>query len=319
MKSDTKKYYKIPQKMLEIFLARGYQELRVEDQSLFDPYYDSMNEHWSANTCFLNLIGWRDSYPTYFKIAEGLLINITYLNTEGYPVAVPFVGNYTEEKIKKAMQILKEDFAGFDAQLIIMDVVPWMLPYYEASGIQFEIEDNRDYMDYTFTPEQFLAGMDTQDDRYRYNYFKRRFAYETEEITPSHQEEIREFMEKEWCGEKTCEECHCGCLLQVIDNLVPVFDKIRINGILVRVEGKMAGLCIVSCRNGLGVYQYKNAVNRIKGINEYLLRESFERYLQSADTINYTEDMGVENLRYYKEHMAPAHTLLSKLTLTERG
>ena len=50
MKSDTKKYYKIPQKMLEIFLARGYQELRVEDQSLFDPYYDSMNEHWSANT-----------------------------------------------------------------------------------------------------------------------------------------------------------------------------------------------------------------------------------------------------------------------------
>ena len=81
MKSDTKKYYKIPQKMLEIFLARGYQELRVEDQSLFDPYYDSMNEHWSANTSFLNLIGWRDSYPTYFKIAEGLLINITYLNT----------------------------------------------------------------------------------------------------------------------------------------------------------------------------------------------------------------------------------------------
>ena len=319
MKSDTKKYYKIPQKMLEIFLARGYQELRVEDQSLFDPYYDSMNEHWSANTSFLNLIGWRDSYPTYFKIAEGLLINITYLNTEGYPVAVPVVGNYTEEKIKKAMQILKEDFAGFDAQLIIMDVVPWMLPYYEASGIQFEIEDNRDYMDYTFTPEQFLAGMDTQDDRYRYNYFKRRFAYETEEITPFHREEIRDFMEREWCGEKTCEECHCGCLLRVIDNLVPVFDKIRINGILVRVEGKMAGLCIVSCRNGLGVYQYKNAVNRIKGINEYLLRESFERYLQSADTINYTEDMGVENLRYYKEHMAPAHTLLSKLTLTERG
>ena len=52
MKSDTKKYYKLPQKMLEIFLARGYQELRVEDQSLFDPYYDSMNEHWSANTSF---------------------------------------------------------------------------------------------------------------------------------------------------------------------------------------------------------------------------------------------------------------------------
>ena len=66
MKSDTKKYYKIPQKMLEIFLARGYQELRVEEQSLYDPYYDSMNDHWSPNTSFLNLIGWRASCPTYF-------------------------------------------------------------------------------------------------------------------------------------------------------------------------------------------------------------------------------------------------------------
>jgi hypothetical protein len=194
-----------------------------------------------------------------------------------------------------------------------------MLPYYEAGDIHFDIEDNRDYMDYTFTPEEFLAGMDKQDDRYRYNYFKRKFEYETEEITPLHREECRVFMEEEWCGNKSCEECHCGCLLRVIDNLIAVFDKIRINGIIVRVDGKIVGLSIVSCHNGLGVYQYKNAVNRIKGLNEYLLKESFERYLKSARTINYTEDMGVESLRYYKEHMAPTYTLLSKLTLTQRG
>lgn len=319
MRTDAKIYHEMTQEMRELFRQRGYQELKIEHQSLFDPYYDSMNEHWSANTCFLNMIAWKESYPTYFKMAEGLLINITYLNTEGYPVAVPFVGHYTEEKVYKALQILKEDFTVFRSPLVIMDVVPWMLPFYEAGGIRFDIEDNRDYMDYTFTPEEFLAGMEAQDDRYRYNYFKRKFDYETEEITPLHREECREFMEKEWCGNKSCEECHCGCLLRVVDNLIAVFNKIMINGILVRVDGKIAGICIVSCRNGLGVYQYKNAVNRIKGINEYLLRESFERYLQSANTINYTEDMGVENLRYYKEHMASSYTLLSKLTLTERG
>lgn len=53
-----------------------------------------------------------------------------------------------------------------------------------------------------FTPEQFLAGMDMQDDRYRYNYFNVDLHMRTEEITPFHREEIREFMEREWCGEK---------------------------------------------------------------------------------------------------------------------
>ncbi len=305
--------------MRDSFRMQGYQELMPQHQSLFDPYYDSMNGHWSANTCFMNMIGWKDSYPTYFKMAEGLLINITYLCTEGYPVAVPFLGEYTEERIRKALQVLKEDFAAFHSPLVIMDVVPWMLPYYEAGSIRFDLEDNRDYMDYTFTPEEFLAGMDAQDDRYRYRYFKRRFAYETEEIRPFHREECQAFMENEWCQDKSCEECHCGCLLKVVDNLLLIFDQIRINGIIVRVDGKMSGICIVSCRNGLGVYQYKNAINHIKGINEYLLRESFERYLQSACTINYTEDMGVKGLRRYKEHMAPSYTLLSKYTLTERG
>ena len=111
MKSDTKKYYKIPQKMQESFRARGYQELRIEDQSLFDPYYDSMNEHWSANTCFLNLIWWSDFYTKYFKIAEGLLINITYLkNSE------------IQHKSSKAKSTLSTTFSFFKCVFLTMSV-----------------------------------------------------------------------------------------------------------------------------------------------------------------------------------------------------
>lgn len=54
----------------------------------------------------------------------------------------------------------------------------------------------------------------------------------------------------------------------------------------------MAGLCIVSHCNGLGVYQYKNAVNRIKELMSICCGKA-ERYLQSADTgINYTGRYG---------------------------
>ena len=319
MRSDTKVYYEIPKEVTEGLVTLGYEPLMPEHQSLFDPYYDEMNDHWSSSTCFLNMIAWRDSYPTYFKKTDGLLMLIAYLRQEGHPVAVPFLGKYTEEKIQGALQILKKDFEQLGYPLIIMDIVPWMYSYYKSGNIKFDVEDSRDYMDYIFTPEELWAGMDTQDDRYRYRYFKRKFEYETEEITSSHREEIQEFMDNNWCKDKSCEECYYGCLYRTIDNLISAFDQMRINGIIVRVDGKMAGLCIVSCRNGLGVYQFKNAINRIKGINEYMLRECYERYLQQARIINYTEDMGEENLRRYKEHMAPSYSLLSKYTLTERG
>ncbi len=68
----------------------------------------------------------------------------------------------------------------------------------------------------------------------------------------------------------------------------------------------MAGLCIVSCRNGLGYISIKMQLTGSRELMRFVA-ESFERYLQSGDTINYTEDMEVrKNGVIIKEHMAPA-------------
>ena len=317
MRADTKQYKDMSDTLRARIEAQGYTPVTPDKQSFFDPYYDAMEGHWSANTSFLNLWAWKESYPAFYKEFGENIILINYLRTEGYPVAVPCLGPYSNENVQAVIGELKKDFAAFEYPLVFMDITPWMLPYYTSGDTQFDIEDLREYQDYVFTPEEFLAGMDMQDDRYRYRYFKRKFEYETVEITPELYDECSAFMEEHWCGDKTCDECHCGCLKKVVENLVPNFDTLRVYGILVRVNGEAAGICIVTSRNGLGIYQYKNAINKIKGLNEYLLRECFERYMQGkVDMINYTEDMGVESLRYYKEHMAPSYSLLSKYTLT---
>ena len=66
----------------------------------------------------------------------------------------------------------------------------------------------------------------------------------------------------------------------------------------------------------MGVYLSKRTDNRIKGINEYLLRECFTRFLSGAEEINYTEDMGNEGLRAYKSKLAP-YRLSPRITLRE--
>lgn len=313
---DNKKYYDIPSEISEGLKTLGYRVTVPEDQSLFDPYYDKMNDHWTSSSCFLNFIGWMDSFVVYVKETDDMIVNMIYLRNEGYLIAGPFLGRYDTDRIKKHLKMLREEFRILKTPMVLMDIADWMLPYYQAGDITFEVEDDRDARDYVFTPEEFTAGMDTQDDRYRRRYFERKFDFETIEITSAHAEEIDRFMEEKWCGYVSgCDACHSGCLKKVILNIVENFEKLRVNGILVRVNNEAAGICIVSCRNKLGVYQYKNAVNRIKGINEYLLHECYERYLKDADLINYTEDMGEESLRYYKEHMAPSFSLSPRLTL----
>ncbi len=317
MKPDTKTYYDIPEDFMNRLKERGYKKVTGEQKKEFDPYYDKMNEHWCANTSFVNLWGWSDTFPVYCKISNGYVYLIQFLRTDGYPVASPFLGCYTKDGITEAIREIKKDFEYFEYPLVFMDITPWMLPYFTETGIDFEIEDLRELQDYIYTPEALWEGLNQSDDRYRYRYFKRRYQYETIELNSEHADECLRFMDEHWCKFEECSKC-CGCLKQVIFRVVSKFDTPDEYGILVRVEGKTAGICIVSNRNGLGIYQYKNAVNQIKGINEYLLRECFERYLQNVDVINYTEDMGIENLRYYKEHLTSHYSLLSKYTLSEK-
>ena len=318
MRIDEKQYFDIPPELLRKLKERGYQKVSVSDEALFDAYYDRMNDHWSSSTCFCNIYSWGDTYPTFFKEAKDMIVAVNYVREQGYLAGIPFIGEYTLPRVREAMDVLREDFRYFGEALSILDVSPWMYPFYAQSGVDFAVEDNRNYMDYTFTPAQFLAGMNAQDDRYRYRYFLRKNNVDAVEIEPSMREEICSLMEEVWCSGLDCGMCHYGCLKKVIGNLTECFDRLNIHGFLVRVDGRAVGLSIVSVKRGLGVYQYKNADNRLKGLNEFLLQETFDRYMTDVDTINYTEDMGVERLRYYKEHMAPEFSLTSKMILTEK-
>ena len=316
MKTDTKQYINPNDKLKNDIEALGYRQLLLEDEALFDKYYSMLDGHYSSNLCFLNLYCWEDTLPTYFKEYEGFLVDICYDFMSGEIFVYPFMGKYTNEGIAKVFEMVRSDMEYLGVPYIIRDVSSWMRPYYEATGAEIEVIDLRQEMDYIFTPESFWAGMNTQDDRYRYKYFKRKNNYETVEITPDMVDEVTELMERVWCVKLgDCEECAYGCLKDVVVKLVKAFDKLNIQGILVRVDGVAQGISIVSEKYKMGVYQYKNAENKIKGINEYLLRECFERYMSGAEIINYTEDLGHENLRRYKEHMAPEFSLYSKLFL----
>ena len=304
----------IPEHLLKQLPQLGYRLVKPEDQRVFDPYYDQMNGHWSSATCFLCLAAYEGVITAFYKKAGEVLLCLEYDATAEELVAIPFIGRYTRETVSRAFQILQSDMAALGVPLVVMDIVPWMLPFYQETGVSWEITDLRSLRDYIYQRPDFLASMESNDSRYRYRYFVRRYAPEIITLTKEHWRDCVDCMEEFWCPHRDCSSCHYGCPRDIVARVIREFEYMETDGLLVRVGGRPVGFCITTCRNGLGVYQFKHADNHIKGVNEYLLRECFDRFLTDAEEINYTEDMGDEGLRAYKSKLAP-YTLLPHLTL----
>ncbi len=319
MKKDSKKYIKMPAELREKLYSRGYRQIEVEDEPFFDTFFEKMNGYWSSSTNVCNMICWQDTFPTFFKESDGMLLCLNYVCEEGRLYGIPMIGEYTDDGVRAAVATLKSDFESFGLNLVIMDVTNWMLPFFEKCGVEFDVVDDRDYMDYVYTNDMFLEGLNRKDDRYYYRLFVRRNEFEIEELTPGHIDEVRDFFESYWCATHECEDCHYGCLINVVSILTKAFDRMRLHGFIVRINGKMVGYSIVSVKKNYGIYQFKNAINNIRGLNEFILRETYDRYLTDVKEINYTEDVGIENLRYYKMHLAPEYRLSSKMVLTAKG
>ena len=311
MKEET---IHLPEGQIRKLKLLGYRPLNSADYQVFDPYYDNMNAHWSCAAGFLSFVAWSGTFPLFYKRVGELLVCLGY--ELGEWAAIPFLGHYSSDTVSHAFRVLQSDMEALQVPLLIIEVSPWMLPFYRETGVSWEITDNRDVMDYVYQKADLLASMDKSDSRYRYRYFVRRYAPETIVLTKEHQQECLDCMETIWCPYRSCSDCHYGCPKEAISRVLGEYDNLQADGLLVRVNERAVGFCITTCRNGLGIYYFKYADNHLKGINEYLLRECFNRFLSGADEINYTDDMGIESLRAHKSRLSP-YTLLPKLRLRE--
>ena len=312
----------IPEELLKRLSQLGYRRLTPEDWRVFEPYYNAMNGHYASSISFPCLLAWSDAIRIFYKSVggeseRGLLACLQYDGTIETWTALPFIGRYSKESVGNAFRVLLADMEALRFPLCVMDMSEWMAPFYlDLGGISWEIENPREWMDYIYQRTDFENSLNSSDSLYRCRYFLRRFSPETVVLTPAHKEECLDCLRTVWCPGRDCADCF-AYPADAIGNVVGALDNLRADGVLVRVDGKPAGFCVVSCRNGMGCYLFKHADNHMKGINEYLLRECLTRFLSGAEEINFTEDIGNEGLRAYKSKLAP-YTLSPRMTLRGR-
>lgn len=290
----------------------GFKLLEASDKHIFDKYYEKMNSNWASSISFSSMVVWNHSIEIYHKVIGEYLVCFAYDVTYDRMVVLPFFGEYIQESFNQVMDEVLLIVRKMNIQLVITDISEWMLEYYENyKNIIWNKVNERGLCDYIYSKEDFERSLDTQDSRYNYKYFLRKndvHTYDMSDFIHSERfsmDEMIEYLQSVWCNYHTCEECQYGCLKESLKQLILNYDNIGTDGIVVLIDDKIVGYTVVSMEKNMAIYQFKKTKKNLRGLNEYLHKECYDRYLSDAIIINYTEDMDVEGLRIYKSKLAP--------------
>lgn len=289
-----------------MFDQYGYKKIGIEDIEVFEKYYRNMEGPWASSICIDSMLAWNDSIITYYKIIDEYISAIAYDVANRRYVSIPLIGSYKNGHFTDAIIEVISIFEKENMEFIMTDVSEWMLEYYtKIQDIHFQFKYDESLSDYLYRMDDFKKSLAKQETRYNINYFMRKYSPQISEMKDEDVDDCVNFVEEVWCSENGCDFCEYGCLKLTARNIIGNISKYNARGIVVRSEGQVIAYCIVSVRGETMMFHFKKTARHYRGINEVLHKECIERFSnENTKYINYTEDMGHEGLRKYKQRLA---------------
>lgn len=184
----------------------------------------------------------------------------------------------------------------------------------------FEVKEQKDFEDYIYAVDDLalLKGNKYSGKRNLIHQFERSYINRgrvtIEKIVPSFSSECIEFLEK-WCEERNCdmdENETLFCERQAAVNTIENIDLFELDGILLRIDGKINAFGIASrLTESMGVLHFEKAFAGIKGLYQYFDRECARRLFKGYSYINKESDMNVPGLARAKKSYHPLMTVKS--------
>lgn len=184
-----------------------------------------------------------------------------------------------------------------------------------------EIEEDRDNWDYILHLDRMekLEGKKLKSFRQSRNAFEKNYAYTVEEITPKIFDELRDFQS---AAEENLQQRVANVAEAQEDNAMLHFalehwDKLNdLFGFVVRVDGQIVAYALdelIDDIHSIGLFAKANY--EFKGVNQFAYWYDAKINLERGVlTQNIMEDVGEENLRFFKERLVPL-VMLKKYTV----
>ena len=192
-------------------------------------------------------------------------------------------------------------------------------------GTSIEIEEDRDFWDYILYLDRMknLEGKKLKSIRQGRNSFEKKYDYTVEEITPKIFDELRVFQTK---SEENVQSRVDNVEFAQDDDSNFLFalehwDELKnLFGFVVRVDGKIVAYCLdEQIDETHSIAPFAKADYNFKGANQFAYWYDAKINLERGIlTENIMDDVGEENLRFFKEHLYPL-VMLKKYIVTYTG
>lgn len=195
----------------------------------------------------------------------------------------------------------------------------------DTVGRFFSIEPHAAYDDYIYRVEDLagLKGNRYSKKRNLIKQFQRAYVdperVTIEPIQQDNAEACLEFLE-EWCRERDCDandQVDLSCEKQAAINTLVHFDEYDLNGILLRIDGKVSAFGISApLTSDMATLQYEKAFGSIKGLYQYFDNACARMLFNGYTYLNKESDMGIPGLTKAKRSYHPVKMVYSvKLNL----
>lgn len=287
----------------ERILSLGYLPVTVNDKQKLNPYYDKMNDDWSSPMSFMAIIAWGKILSFYYREIGDYLSLMGWDSSDGRMTMLPLIGHYDEKSLKEAFYEVREDHNKLGYNLNITDMREWMQPYYEhIPGTVWEKKIDDSFFDYVYDSSSFDAFSGKSGQNLR--YFLKNYDYSVDEVTPADLKALTDFVRVNWCTDKDCAYCNYGCTINCLEEIVPFLPELNGYGIIVKINGEMAGFCIGSIHGNRSIIHFQTTTGNYKGLGVFMYSECRKRFLSGVDKISLGEDMGISGIRTFKQRLA---------------
>lgn len=298
-----------------------FKPVTINDKSILDSYL----KNYGSDSCqhsFAQMVGLSAKYGDEYCIEDEILyIHRSRLDNDNYRVYLAPLG-IREQSFKHCIDILLDDCAHTGKKLKFETVTEEFATKLSNTYIdRFIAQNNRDLAEYIYLTDSMinLPGSKLDAKRNHINTFKNKYPDAViERITADNIDDAKAF-QRGWLAERNSYEADSRLNIEndSINLYLDNFDKFEFSGLIVYVNGKVAGFAAgVPLSNRCMDEVIEKGDRSYAGIYQVLCREFASLCCNGYEYINREEDIGIKGLRKAKESYHP-YKLLSKYIVTE--
>lgn len=284
--------------------------LILKDKIIFNKYL-ALTSHELAAYSFANIYIWQALYDIRWAIIENSLCIFFQDKIGCFMYLPPMAREARPEAIREAFMVMNEINENKDISRI-ENVGEKDLEYYRTLGYLC----HEKYPDYLCLRNDLalLRGNKFKSQRAAHNYFIKHYSFDSCRMKPRDKNECLSLFNL-WLEERKTQsndDIYCGMLednRKVIKDTLADYEQLDLEGIAVRIEGKIKGFSFgYKLNKKTFCILYEITDLSVKGLAQFIFRR-FCQGLKDYKYINIMDDSGLENLRKVKLSYKPVRLI----------